>query len=189
MLFQIAHFTIDTELLQLWESEVQIAASPRVARFIAYLVEHQDRICTRRELIEAIWPDTAVGEDSLDRCASDARSLLRDKVSAQPVIGTFRRRGYRVMVTCNPIIRAPARWVTARPNGGTVPAVTCLPLDCSPELGELGHGMSHELTTRLTRWRVIPVIARDSAFAFAPTAAAKEVGCALGALYVIAGDV
>src|SRR5205807_2117312 len=50
------------------------------------------RLISKRELIEALWPDTAVTDDSLVQCLGEVRRALGDE--AQQIIKTVPRRGY-----------------------------------------------------------------------------------------------
>ena len=65
--------------------------SSRVAR-LKYVVENNNRLVTKAELIGAVWPDSFVTEDSLVQCLVELRRALGD--DGQQLIKTVRRRGY-----------------------------------------------------------------------------------------------
>jgi hypothetical protein len=56
------------------------------------MVEHHGRIVPKSALIEAVWPNTAVGDNSLAQCLFDIRRVLGD--DSQQFIRTVARRGY-----------------------------------------------------------------------------------------------
>ena len=70
--------------------EVKLAPKPYDA--LRYLVENPGRLISKSELIETIWPDTAVTDDSLVQCLREVRRVLGDE--AQQIIKTVPRRGY-----------------------------------------------------------------------------------------------
>ena len=72
----------------------------------SYLVEHAEQIVSKDELIEAIWPNVIVTEDSLIQCISEVRRAIG--VDAQALIKTVPKRGYMLDVPVTPPVRAPA---------------------------------------------------------------------------------
>ena len=61
---------------------------------LVVLLEHAGRLVTKQELLEAIWPETAVEEANLTVNVSTLRRLLADGETAS-CIETVARRGYR----------------------------------------------------------------------------------------------
>src|SRR5207248_8937961 len=59
---------------------------------LAYLVEHHGRLVTKTALIEAVWPDAAITDNSLAQCLLEIRRALAD--DSQQLIRTVARRGY-----------------------------------------------------------------------------------------------
>src|SRR5262245_32415236 len=76
-----------------------------------YLVEHADRVVTKEELMAAVWPDTAVTDDSLVQCIHEIRRALGD--DRQAFISTVPRRGYRLALQPHEVVAAG--WI-ADPN-------------------------------------------------------------------------
>ena len=59
---------------------------------LTYLVERPGRLVTKIELIEAVWPDAAITDNSLAQCLVEIRRALGD--DSQQLIRTVARRGY-----------------------------------------------------------------------------------------------
>ena len=59
---------------------------------LQFLCRQPDRVVTKHELWEAVWPNTIVTEDSLVQCVGDIRRALGDK--GTDIIKTVPRRGY-----------------------------------------------------------------------------------------------
>src|SRR5262249_3590184 len=77
---------------------------PRVFDCLAYLVQHPDRMVAKEELMEQLWPQQFVADDSLTTCVAQVRKALGDTGQTQRYIQTVRRRGYRFIapVTVGP---------------------------------------------------------------------------------------
>jgi pimeloyl-ACP methyl ester carboxylesterase len=59
------------------------------------LVEHSGRLLTKHELMQSIWPDTAVEENNLNHNISALRRAFGEQVTGQRYIETVPRVGYR----------------------------------------------------------------------------------------------
>ncbi len=76
------------------------------------LLNNLGKFVSRRELIDEMWPDTVVTEQSLTRVVSDLRKFLRLNYPAPPVIETASKQGYRMSysvlnVTPDSAVRSP----------------------------------------------------------------------------------
>ena len=66
---------------------------------LAALAERPTETVQKQDLIEAIWPDVAVTDDSLVQCIADIRRTLGPE--ARDCVQTVRRRGYRLVPTAS----------------------------------------------------------------------------------------
>lgn len=85
-------FTLDLTRGCLLRGAQEIKLPPKPFDVLKYLVENPGRLISKAELIQAIWPDTAVTDDSLVQCLMEVRRALGDE--AQQIIKTVPRRGY-----------------------------------------------------------------------------------------------
>ena len=95
VIYQFEAFSLDTESLELRDGEDPVAIEPGVFSVLAYLIEHRDRVVSKDELIEAIWGGRAISDGALNSRINAARRAVGDSGSAQSVIKTFPRRGFR----------------------------------------------------------------------------------------------
>lgn len=72
-----------------------IDLQPRVFDLLAFLLEHRERVVTKDELLEAIWPGAVVTEASLARAVMKARRAVDDDAERQHSIKTVHGYGYR----------------------------------------------------------------------------------------------
>ena len=85
-------FTIDVEHRVLRRGGQEVTLRSKSFDVLACLVDHHGRLVTKAELMEAVWPDTAVTENSLAQCIVEIRRVLDD--DSQQLIRTVTRRGY-----------------------------------------------------------------------------------------------
>src|SRR5262249_10397220 len=90
--FRFEGFTLDLTRRSLRAGGRVVELRPKSFDVLAYLVEHAGRPAGKNEIIQAVWPDVTVTEESLTRCVSDVRLALDD--SAQRIVKTLPRRGY-----------------------------------------------------------------------------------------------
>jgi DNA-binding winged helix-turn-helix (wHTH) protein/Tol biopolymer transport system component len=90
--FSFGEFTLDLERGALTRGGEEITLRPKSFEVLTYLVEHHGQLVTKSALVEAVWPDTAVGDNSLAQCLFDIRRALGD--DSQQLIRTVARRGY-----------------------------------------------------------------------------------------------
>ena len=89
---QFAGFTLDLQRASLWRSGQEIKLRPKSYEVLKYLVENPGKLVTKDELIQAVWPDSFVTDNSLVQCLHDIRRALGK--DAQRLIKTVPRRGY-----------------------------------------------------------------------------------------------
>lgn len=77
--------------------------SPINLKLLAYLLAHQDKVVSRAELFDAVWPNQIVSEDVLTRAVSDIRTQLGKLDASTKYIETLPKRGYRWLVKVVPL--------------------------------------------------------------------------------------
>lgn len=69
---------------------------PEIAfQTLVFLVRNQGRLVTKNELLDAIWPDTAVEENNLNKSIHAIRHALGEKPQDRKYIETVPQHGYR----------------------------------------------------------------------------------------------
>jgi pimeloyl-ACP methyl ester carboxylesterase/DNA-binding winged helix-turn-helix (wHTH) protein len=90
-------FVLDVARRELRRGSEIRTLQPQVFDFLAYLVEHRERVVSKAELLEQLWPGTKVTDASLQRAVSHARQALAE--ASKELIETHARRGYRFVGT------------------------------------------------------------------------------------------
>src|SRR5262247_27622 len=86
---------LDRELYQLRRRGRPIRLEPKVFDVLLHLLEHRERVVTKAELLDALWPGEALSESVLPRAIAAARRAVGDTRAKARVIETVHGRGYR----------------------------------------------------------------------------------------------
>ena len=119
--YRFGRFRVDTREQRLTTRDgVLIPITPKVFDTLLVLLRHAGQLLTKEELLQAVWPETAVEEANLTVNVSTLRRLLAEG-DATPCIETVPRRGYRFVgkvkverETEAPLDARPERLPTAR---------------------------------------------------------------------------
>ena len=90
--YRFGNFTLDLNSGFLRRGDEQVSLRPKAFDALVFLIERHGRLVTKAELIEALWPDTAVTDNSLAHCLLEIRRAVGDE--SQQIIRTVARRGY-----------------------------------------------------------------------------------------------
>lgn len=71
---------------------VELHLRPKAFALMRYLLDNPGRLLGREELLDALWPDVVVTDDSLTQCMSDLRHAFGPR--APKVLRTIPKRGY-----------------------------------------------------------------------------------------------
>jgi DNA-binding winged helix-turn-helix (wHTH) protein len=77
-----------------WEQE-PIALNRKSFDLLVYLIDHRDRVCSKDELLAALWPDQFIEESNLTQQIFLLRKALSRHESGRKIIETISGRGYR----------------------------------------------------------------------------------------------
>ena len=72
---------------------------PKTFALLAYLVAHAGQVVTKEALLDAVWPETAVGDGVLKTGMNELRQALGETAKAPQWIATVRGRGYRFLAS------------------------------------------------------------------------------------------
>ena len=95
MLYVFGEYALDTQLYELRHAGQPYQLEPQVFNVLTYLLQHRDRVVTKDELLEQLWPNQFISEVTLHHRVMEARKAIGDSGRAQRCIKTVHRRGYR----------------------------------------------------------------------------------------------
>jgi TolB-like protein len=147
---------------------------------LVVLISHSDRIVSRADIFNTVWPDTVVGDNNLNVQVAKLRQVLGPEA-----IVTVPGRGLRFALDTSTYTRP-----LALPDGPSVVVLPISNLGGDPELPWMADGFAEDITTELSRFKDLFVVARNSAIAFRETPRdLRRIACDLGVRYVVEGSV
>src|SRR5215469_4227227 len=169
------------------------AIGGRALDLLRVLVEHQDEVLSKTEIMAAVWPQMVVEESNLGFQIAALRRVLDRGRTEGSCIQTVARRGYRFAA---PVMRFEAEAldrVAAIPHAGASPvphlSIIVLPfvnLSNDPEQGYFADGISEDLITDLSQRSGHFAIGGRAALIYnGKSADAKQLGRELGVHYVL----
>ena len=93
--YEFDRFRIDTKRRLLMRDGGPIAIKAKALDTLVLLVQHAGRLLEKEELMNRLWPDTAVEEANLTQNIFEVRKALGEVPGEQRFIATVARRGYR----------------------------------------------------------------------------------------------
>ncbi len=202
--------SLDGDRRELRRGSALVPIAPKAFDLLEFLVRHRDRVISKDELIEAVWEGRIVSDSALTTRLNEARTAIGDTGENQRLIKTLARTGVRFVGavteqlasrTPPPPSEAKAQPEVARPTEATgkalsvpdKPSVAVLPfanMSGDPEQEYFADGIVEDITTALSRFPGLFVIARNSSFAYKGRASdVRQVGADLGVRYVLEGSV
>jgi predicted ATPase/DNA-binding winged helix-turn-helix (wHTH) protein len=131
--YRFGEFILEPERASLVKAGREIKLRPKVFDALRYLVENRGRLVPKEELIQNLWPEAFVTDDSLVQCMVELRRGLDDR--SQEILKTVPRRGYifAATVTTDHEASASASPTTSLPQ--TIRGEYRLPLARTPLVG------------------------------------------------------
>lgn len=188
-----------------------VTLRPQSAEILKLLAARPGELVSKDELMQAVWADVAVTDDSLVQCVKEIRKALGDE--KHRIVRTVLKRGYVFEAEEQPsgfrplrrlipaaialvVVAAAIFWVgkpASRATAEGSPSIAVLAFDnLSGDAGDafLADGFAEDIITELARHRDIPVLARSSSMSLqgadrTPQNAARI----LGVRYILDGSV
>ncbi|MGD1885925.1 MAG: winged helix-turn-helix domain-containing protein [Cohaesibacteraceae bacterium] len=96
-MFMINSWRIDVASRSVTDGDTVSRLSPRAVTLMQALASRPGEAISRAELMDAIWPDVVVGDESLSQTVTEARRILRDSRGPDQIIETIPKYGYRLV--------------------------------------------------------------------------------------------
>lgn len=199
MLYRFEKYVLDTDRRELRQGGELVHLAPQVFDILVYLIRHRDRVISKDDLMAAVWGGRIVSESALTTRLNGARKAIGDSGEDQRLIKTLPRKGIRfVGDVCEE--NHPA----SSPSGNTQPpianllsqeqpSIVVLPfanLSGDPLQDYFTDGIVEDITTELSRFSELFVIARNTSFTYKGQAVdVRAVGRDLGVRYALEGSV
>ena len=195
MIYQFDNIAIDTDAYQVTRDGNAVALERRAFDLLLYLIEQRERVVTRDELLERLWPGRIVTDSALTGQLKAARKAIGDDGKTQGLIKTVHGRGYQFISTVETTGQPRQTNQTSigePPALPDKPSIAVLPfvlLGDDPDQAHLADGMTQEILNRLSRLPNLFVIAFSSTLDYKGRGVdVREVGREQGVGHVLEGS-
>lgn len=184
--YVFGEFRIDAGSRLLLRSGEAVPLTPKVFDTLSLLVAHAGEVLDKQQVMNAVWPDTAVEENNLVQNISTLRRVLGDSRGENRYIATIPGKGYCFTAKVQ-TLSAPAavETMTAHIRIAVLPFEN---LGCGPEREYLADGLTEETIAALGQIEPehFSVIGRTSVMTYKHTSKTlAEIGSELDASYLI----
>jgi DNA-binding winged helix-turn-helix (wHTH) protein len=104
LVFHVGDWIVQPHVNSLSSNGRTVLLEPKVMEVLVRLAMHAGEVMSQDQLMQSVWPDTFVTQDSLKRCVFVLRKILGDDAVHPHIIETIRKRGYRIVA---PVLRHP----------------------------------------------------------------------------------
>ena len=110
-------FVVDPVKRRLWREGRLVPITSKTFDVLVVLLEHRDHIVSKDELLNRVWPDTAVNENNLARQISSLRRALGQRPDQHDFVVTIPGHGYRFVAGVQDLPDVPLElpWPPATP--------------------------------------------------------------------------
>jgi Tol biopolymer transport system component/DNA-binding winged helix-turn-helix (wHTH) protein len=119
--FQFGPYVVDARRRLLWRDGVHVPLTPKALEILGLLLQNRARVVTKEELLDELWPDTAVEENTLTRHISTLRKALEERPTEHHYVVTVPGHGYQFVATVQELDERPPglRFTVGPPPGQT----------------------------------------------------------------------
>lgn len=93
---------LSEELVQLTKAGRVVRLEPKVFYVLRFLIENRERVLSKAEILDEVWPGEAVSESVLPRSIAMIRRAVGDTRANQHVVETVHGHGYRFVAAVVP---------------------------------------------------------------------------------------
>jgi TolB-like protein/Flp pilus assembly protein TadD len=159
MIHEFGPFKLDARERVLRRHGELVPLTPKVFDVLLLLVENSGHVVTKNEMMQCVWPDTAVEESNLARHVSTLRKALDDGSGGPRYIETIPWRGYRFAAGVRQKQDEPA----------IIDSLAVLPFlneSADPAAEYLSDGITESLINKLSLVSNLKVMSRNSVFQY-----------------------
>ena len=159
---RFGEFTLAPDERKLTRNGIELPLGARAFDMLCFLVANRQRVLTKAEILDAVWPEIAVEESNLTVQVSSLRKALGPEALA-----TIPGRGYQFVHFVEEGTPPPEANTEKRANTG--PTILVLPFantSSDPDQEYFSDGITEDIITDLSKVAALSVIARNTAFTF-----------------------
>src|SRR5450432_291759 len=169
-----------------------VAIGSRAFDLLLALVRRRGQLATKGDLMAEVWSGRVVEENNLQAQISALRKILAREAIGADYLQTVPGRGYRFLDQV--VDMATSTGVGAArlplPDGPSIAVLPFTNMSGDPKQEYFADGIAEDMTTELSRFQDLFVIARNSSFQYkGKSVDVRRVGFELGVRYVLEGSI
>ena len=102
MIYRFNNYALNTQLYTLQRAGQSTRLRPKVFQVLLYLLEHRERVVSKQELAEGVWPEQFISNAAMESTIRLLRQALCDSGQAQRLVQTVYGYGYRFVAEVTP---------------------------------------------------------------------------------------
>ena len=122
-IYEFGDVRVDAGRASVTRAGVPVPLEPKAFDLLVYLIARRDRLVSKDELLDALWPATFVTPNVLTRAVAQIRKALGDESSDARYIETIQKRGYRFIAGVTEIpsdgVRPGSDLISTAPSAST----------------------------------------------------------------------
>ena len=198
MIYRFTECELDTQLFELRHSGKVVPVQPQVFNLLLYLIEHRDQVVTKDELLNHVWPGRVVSESTLSSAIKAVRKAIGDSGQEQKLVKTLHGRGFHFVGQVTSAQSQSSgdvagKQTKSRDMETSYPSIAVLPflnMSDDPDQEHFADGITEDIISLLSRYRLLHVASRNSTFSF--KGLSPDVGTVaqeLGVRYILEGSI
>jgi TolB-like protein/tetratricopeptide (TPR) repeat protein len=190
---RIADLRVDPALDEICRAGHTIKLEPKAMQLLMCLAERAGEVVSVEELLDLVWKDVVVSPDSVYAAVAALRRTLGDDPKTPKYIANVVRRGYRLIAPVSPWVDppavAPASAASTPPDKPSIVVMPFVNLSGDPAQDYFSDGITEDIITELSRWRLLAVRSRSASFRYRGAVDVKQVARELNVRFLVQGSV
>ncbi len=190
---RIADLRVDPALDEISRDGQAIKLEPKAMELLICLAERAGEVVSVDELLDRVWKDVIVSQDSVYAAIAALRRTLGDDPKNPTYIANVVRRGYRLIAPVSAWVEPSVALAHVAPAPPDKPSIAVLPLlnlSGDPAQDYFSDGITEDIITELSRWRRLAVRSRSASFRYRGGAVdIKQVAREMDVRYVVEGSI
>ena len=94
-IFKFGDYVLESREHSLRKGAQQIHLRPKAFETLLYLVKHHGSLIKKQDMLDDLWPNVIVTENTLSHCIDEVRQALQDNAQKPTFIRTIPRVGFK----------------------------------------------------------------------------------------------